>query len=175
MPTTDRWILVDVPVEKAFEFVADYRNTTRYQKQFSRFQCLGEPTYGLGLTVDARGRFRGLPIRSTLRIVQFVKHELIVSKSVAHFKSTAEWRFTPVEGKTKIRFVASYDWPVPIPGRTLKRMIEAEIEAMTESSLRELKRLLESEAQAEPNPDRAPTAAPARGGRGLTPASTKSD
>ncbi len=144
MPSTDRWIVVDVPVEEAFEFVADYRNTTRYQKHFSRFEPVGEPLSGLGLTVDVRGRFKGLPVRSTLRIIEFVRNERIVSRSVAHLKSAAEWHFSDLGGQTRVRFVATYDWPVPIPSRALRKRIEQEIDAMTESSLRTLKRLLEA-------------------------------
>ncbi|MHB0868960.1 MAG: SRPBCC family protein [Chloroflexota bacterium] len=55
-----------------------------------------------------------------------------------------EWRFAAKGEKTRVTFVAGYSWPVPIPGRTVGKMLEAELAAMTESSLRELKRLVEA-------------------------------
>lgn len=144
MPAVDRSILIEAPVEAVFAYVADWRHTTKYQRQFSRFEPIGEPTSGLGLTVDARGRFKGLPIRATLRIVEFVTGQRIVSRSVAHLKSSAEWHFAREGNGTRVRFLACYDWPVPILSVRFRRMVEAEIVAMTESALRELKRLVEA-------------------------------
>lgn len=146
MLRTDRFILIDAPLETAFEFVADHRNTTSFQKNFSRFEPLGSPTYGLGMTVDARGWVKGIPVRATLKITEFVKNERIVSRSVAHLKSTAEWHFARVDGRTRVRFVASYELPVPILSGSLRERIRVEVDAMAQATLRELKRLLEGRA-----------------------------
>jgi uncharacterized protein YndB with AHSA1/START domain len=145
MPSTDLSILIDAPVQRVFEFVADPRNTVRYQREFSHFEPIGTPRYGLGMTVDARGKFKGIPVRTKLRIVEFVPHERIVSRSVAFLKSRAEWHFSEEEGKTLVRFVAHYDWPLPLPRWSVGRILEHEIEAMTELSLRRLKQLVEEE------------------------------
>ncbi len=144
MPTIARSILVNAPIEEVFQFVADYRNTPKYQRQFSRFEPVGEPTHGLGLTVDARGRFKGLPIRAKLRITEFVENERIVSRSVEGLKSAAEWEFGREGDKTRVTFTASYSWPLPILSRAIRKMLEAELIAMTEASLRELRRLVEA-------------------------------
>lgn len=143
MPVIERSILVDAPVEEVFEFVADYRNTIQYQRQFSRLEPVGEPTYGLGLTVEARGRFKAIPIHARLRITEFSKNERIVSKSVEGLKSEAVWSFAPEGSQTRVTFTASYGWPLPILSGALRRMLLAELAVMTESSLRELKRLVE--------------------------------
>ena len=137
MPHTDLNILIDAPVERVFRFVADPHNTTRYQRQFSRFEPVGSPQYGLGATADARGRFRGIPVRARLRIVEFVPNKRIVSRSIAFLKSTAEWHFDEEDGKTRVRFAANYDWPIPILGGTIRRMIEEEIDDMAEDSLQD--------------------------------------
>ena len=143
MPSVDRNIWIDAPAEKVFRFVADYRNTTRYQRHFSRFQPVDSQAWGLGMTVDARGRFRGLPVHARLTITEFVENRRISSRSVAGLKSSAQWSFADEDGGTRVRFVASYDWPVPVLSGAMRRTIERSIVAMTESSLRELKRLLE--------------------------------
>jgi uncharacterized membrane protein len=143
MPSTDLSILIDAPLEAVFDFVADPRNTVKYQREFSTFEPVGHPPRGLGMTVDARGKFKGLPVRAKLRIVEFVPNERIVSRSVAFLKSRAEWHFSVEDGKTLVRFVAQYDWPVPLPARAMSWLLENEIDAMAEDSLRRLKLLVE--------------------------------
>ncbi|MGE5620115.1 MAG: SRPBCC family protein [Sphingomonadaceae bacterium] len=145
MPAIERSILVEAPIDEVFAFVADYRNTTMYQRQFSHFApIIDSPTHGLGMTLDVRGRFKGLPIRAKLRVTDFVPNELILSRSIEGLESTAEWRFAPEGGGTRVTFAARYAWPIPILGRTLRKMLEAELASMTTTSLRELKRLVEA-------------------------------
>jgi uncharacterized protein YndB with AHSA1/START domain len=163
MPSTDLSILIDAPVEAVFEFVADPRNTVRYQREFSTFEPIGQPRRGLGMTVDARGKFKGIPVRARLRVVEFVPNERIVSRSIAFLKSRAEWHFAEEEGGTLVRFVAQYDWPIPLPARAMSWLLEDEIEAMTEASLRRLKRLVEQEQHLPPAQEQRPGATPGLG------------
>jgi uncharacterized membrane protein len=145
VPTIDRSILIEVPIDSVFRFVADYRNTVRYQRQFTSFEPVGETTWGLGLTVDARGRFKGWPIHSRLRVVEFHENQRIVSTAIAGLKSDAEWRFSEEGGGTRVRFRATYACPIPILSGTVRRMLETELVSLTEDALRRLKQLTESE------------------------------
>ncbi len=144
MPHTDQSILVDAPRHKVFDFVADYRNTTKYEKHFSRLDLMPGPIRGIGNTVDARGWFRGIPVRSKLRIVEFAEDQRIVSTSVAGLKSWLEWDFADEDGKTRVRLFASYSFPIPFIPRNVRESVAQEVKAMTTASLLELKRLLES-------------------------------
>ncbi len=144
MPTVSRYILVRMPVEKVFAFVADPRNTTRIQREFSRFEPIGEPAYGLGMAVDARGSFKGFPVRAVVRVTEFVKNERIVSVSTEGVASRAEWVFSPDEDGCRVQFTASFEWPVLLPSLALGRMAEEELTRLTESALRQLKRLVEA-------------------------------
>ncbi len=153
MPEIARTILIDAPVGEVFEFVADPRNTIQYQRHFSRFEAVGEPTYGAGLIVDARGHFHAIPIHTRLRIVEFVKDERIVSESIAGLKSRSEWSFAQQGEGTRVTFIADYDWPIPILSGMLRRRLEAELAAMTESSLRKLKKLTEAKHRSEATTD----------------------
>lgn len=147
MPGTDLSILVDAQVEAVFRFVSEPSNTLRYQRHFSRFDPIGSPRTGHGATADARGSLLGIPVRAKLRVIEFVPNRKIVARSVAYLKSSAEWHFSEEDGKTLVRFVASYDWPMPVMGPGMRLLLEAEIEALAEDSLRELKRLVEQEAR----------------------------
>ena len=143
MPQTDQSILVDAPRQKVFAFVADYRNTLKYEKHFSRLDLAPGPARGIGNTVDARGWFRGIPVRAKLRIVGFVENERIVSRSIAGLKSSLEWDFSDEEGMTRVRLFASYSFPIPFIPRHLRETVTEEVRSMTTASLRELKRLME--------------------------------
>lgn len=145
MPRTEQSILVVAPRHKVFAFVADYRNTMKYEKHFSRVDLAPGPSRGIGTTVEARGWFRGIPVKAKLRITEFVEDERIVSRSVAGLKSSLEWGFADEQGKTKVRLVASYAFPFPFIPRQVRESVAQEVQTMTTASLRELKRLLENE------------------------------
>ncbi|HEX9016715.1 MAG TPA: SRPBCC family protein [Chloroflexota bacterium] len=144
MPTIDQSVLVEAPRHEIFGFVADYRNVTRFEKRFTRVFRLPGPSYGLGVTLDARGWFRGVPVRAKLRIVEFVPDKRIVSRSVAGLKSILEWEFSDEGGGTRVRLITGYDWPFPLIPRQVKESVAAEVGSMAADSLRELKRLMES-------------------------------
>ncbi len=143
MLQTDQSILVNAPLHTAFAFVADYRNAIKYERHFSKLDPLPGPRQGYGTTLDARGRFRGIPVRSTLRIVEFVEDERIVSRSIAGLHCSLEWDFGEENGRTRVRLVAKYALPLPFVPRTVQASIEREIQAITTESLLELRRLLE--------------------------------
>lgn len=144
MPVFDRSFLVAAPVRQVFDYVAEPRNTMRYQKQFTSFEVADNTPRGVGMEVDARGRFHGIPVRTRLRMVDFVQDELIASQSVSGLKNSSQWRFTPGAGGTQVRFTARYEWPLPILSRRLRTRIEEELASMTDDSLRTLKALIES-------------------------------
>jgi uncharacterized membrane protein len=149
MLQADQSILVDAPRQRVFAFVADYRNAMKYERHFSRLDLVPGPTSGIGTTVDARGRFRGIPVRAKLRIEEFVEGQRIVSRSVSGLRSSLEWNFAEEGRQTRVRLVTRYSLPVPFVPRQVRESIHEEIQAMTRASLKELKRLLEVDQPAE--------------------------
>lgn len=143
MPVVSRSVLIRAPLPVVFAFVADYRNTTRFQRQFSRFEPVGEPTHGLGMKVDVWGHFKGFPVRTVLRVTEFVENKRIVSESTEGLRSRSEWRFLPEQEGTRVQFSATFEWPLLPPSKILERMAEEELAVLAECALGELKRLLE--------------------------------
>ena len=144
MPNTAQSIFIDAPVGEVFEFVADYRNIVRFEKHFSKVERQPGPAYGTGMVLDCRGRFRGVPVRVKLRVIEFVENRRIVSQSIAGLKSLLEWDFSEEDGGTRAKLFANYGWPFPLIPKHLKDSIREEIDEMTADSLRELKRLIEA-------------------------------
>ena len=151
MPTIERSIVIEARVEEVFRFVADYRNTPLYQRQFSRFERVGPVCHGTGLTLDAHGRFKGVPVHARLRVIEFIENQRIVSTSVKGLKSEAVWSFTPMGSATRVTFKATYAWPIPLLSGALRRVLIGELEEAAESSLRELKRLVEGARERVPS------------------------
>ncbi len=56
-------IKVNAPVEQAFAYIADWRNATKVQTNFSSFKPVDADALGPGVVVAVKGRFHGLPIK----------------------------------------------------------------------------------------------------------------
>ena len=162
MPHFARFVIVHAPMEAVFAFLADYRNIPAMQPQFQRVRPLTAVTYGAGAQLELHGHFRGLPITTQVRIIQFEPPRLLVSDSTGAVRSRTTWRLTPVdppsppaprppdEGSdpstpvaTRASLTLDYDLVVPGLGRLLGGFVAGDVEAMTVESLKQLKRLVE--------------------------------
>jgi carbon monoxide dehydrogenase subunit G len=137
-------IFVAVPVEEVFAFVADYRNSKRYLMGFTRFEPVGEKTYGLGARVLAAGQVRGMPVHTYLEIVEFEKNRKIVSRSSPSIIGMPTWLFQPEGSGTRVTFVSDFKLPIPVLGRMLQGL-QDEVARHVNESLRALKQVVEKD------------------------------
>ena len=151
MPHIARFVLINVPVETVFDFIADYRNIPRFQPQFQTVRPLGDVTRGLGAQLEVRGSFLGLPVAAQMHIVGFEPPHLLVSDSTGGVRSHTTWRLTavspgapaPTTAATRAHLVLDYEVTMPGLGRLFGGLMQREIEALTVQSLKRLKMLLE--------------------------------
>ena len=151
MPHIARFILINVPRETVFDFLADYRNIPRFQPQFQTVRPLSEVTRGLGAMLDLRGNFLGLPITAQMHITAFEPPQLLVSDSTGGVRSHTTWRLTevpPVHPEmspvtTRAHLTVDYEVTLPGLGRLFGGLMQREVEEMTVHSLKRLKLLLE--------------------------------
>jgi uncharacterized membrane protein len=140
-------IRINAPLERAFAYIADWRNATKVQASFSSFQPLNAEELALGTIVAVKGRFHGLPLNVKMKIIEFAPPQRMVGYVSGTLKGANAWLFEAAEGgRTKVTFVNEYDVPGPLVALLGQNsFIDREINAMTEDSLRRLKRLLEGE------------------------------
>jgi uncharacterized protein YndB with AHSA1/START domain len=141
VPQIEESIIIEAPVERVFAYVADYRHALEWMHNFTRFEPVGEPTYGRGARVRAAGTVMGLPVEVTLEIVDFEPNRRLVSWSTGMVESRSAWLFEPLDGRTRVTFRGEYRLPVllrPVEGRLM-----AELAENARRSLANLKRILE--------------------------------
>ena len=143
MPRVERSALIAVAPERAFGFVADPDNALRWMHSFSRFDPDQPGHAGLGARVTATGIVMGIPVTTTLEIVEFDPPKRLSSRTTGRLKSHSTWQFEPAEGGTRVTFLGDYD----VPGALLRMiggpLVQRELETNAEKSLRNLKAILE--------------------------------
>ncbi|MGI8588822.1 MAG: SRPBCC family protein [Chloroflexia bacterium] len=148
MHRISRFILVEAPIERVFEFTSDYRNLPRIQTEFQTVLPLSAQTRGLGAQVEATGSFRGLPIRVKLEVVKFEPPHLLVSDSAGAIRSRTTWTFREQSGgpdaPARTRAAVAVEYEIQVPGLSLLGgLVQRDVDEMTTCSLRRLKSLLE--------------------------------
>ncbi len=144
MLTVDSSIVIAAPVERVFDYVADYRNATTWMRNFSRFEPVGEKAYGLGARSLVEGTILGVPFRTELQVVEFVRCSRLTSRSTGSLRSLSRWLFKPVANGTEVSFSAQYQPPRVIPGpEPARHLLQRELRKGAEQSLLNLKRAIE--------------------------------
>lgn len=136
---------IAVPVEVAFDYVANPQNGLKFMPNFTKFQPVGPVEHGKGAQVEAAGTMFGVNYKTTLEIIEFVPNQKFVSRSTEGVKSTSTWLFkSNAEGGTEVTFASDYTLPGSFLGRLMDKLVmEKEIEKNTIQTLVNLKKVLE--------------------------------
>ncbi|MDN5757133.1 MAG: SRPBCC family protein [Tomitella sp.] len=113
-----------VPVEVAFEYLADYRTVPGWLFGISTFEPNGGPDYGLGATYDAAMKIGPKTLRSVVKITEWERNRLITLDSTSGFRNKSSWRFEADGDETRLSVDFGYELPGGLAGKTLGRLIE---------------------------------------------------
>src|SRR5437588_6454917 len=91
MPKVTASTVLPATAEQAFEFLADYRNVRIIQPHFTSVACVSEQERGSGAMVELQGRFHGVPIKTTQRIITFTPPHRLVSVTEGSLLSRTTW------------------------------------------------------------------------------------
>src|SRR5438876_8211747 len=111
MPRVERSAAIAVEPAVAFDFVADPRNALRWMHGFTRFEPEDPGHVGVGTRVKAGGTVMGIPITTTLEVVELERPRRLVSRTSGRLKSLSTWLFAPEGAGTRVSFVGEYDVP----------------------------------------------------------------
>ena len=149
MPLATASTLVLASAEKAFDFIADYRNIPRLQPQFASAKLASELERGQGAVVELSGRFHGMPMRVKNRIVTFNPPRRLVSISEGTVLSRNVWEFEVVDTEvptTRVSLSIEYKVAAGPFGKLFtgvaSSLFHNEIQEMADESLRRLSTLL---------------------------------
>ena len=146
MPRVERSATIAVAPETAFDFVADPTNALRWMHNFSRFEPEDPSRRGVGARVTATGSVMGMPVTTTLEIVELERPRKLVSRTTGRLKSVSAWHVEPAESGTRVGFVGDYDLPTGLMRLIGGPLVQRELEKNAEMSLANLKRVLEAGA-----------------------------
>lgn len=145
MISCQRRIAINVRVEDAFEYVADWRNFQGFLPMFSQIEASSVVQYGVGTTLDTMLALGRVEVRTSLNITDFIKNQRIVIKASKGIRMRTEWEFKDLGGRCMIMFSFDYDLPPGLAFRQdQKEAMEKDLESSACRSMELLKWLLEN-------------------------------
>lgn len=136
---------IDAPVEKVFQFAADYQNWDAFFVGVSDVKPTTEKTWGDGSSFVYKATIMGIPMPVGTEIHSFVENGGWRGKSFKGVEHRTQWIFEHVDAGTKFTFAVDYKMPVLVLGDILDRLIvKREWEGIVEGSLQNLKERMEA-------------------------------
>jgi uncharacterized membrane protein len=139
----------EAPIELAFAYLDDYRNTTEWMFGLSRFEPVGEQDHGLGAEFDGAFQVKPVKLHSTVKVTEWKQDEVIGMESIKGFHNWSTWRFR-AEGptRTKIEVTFSYELPGGLAGKAMGRVLEPIVAMSVRHSDEALRREIEARHRA---------------------------
>jgi uncharacterized membrane protein len=150
---------VDAPAEAVFEYVDDYRNTTKYMQGLTKWKPTGSTSHGKGAQFEVAMKAGPSTLGSVVDITTWTENRAIGWKSIEGFKQKGQWAFKAKGEQTEVTFTMEYELPGGIAGRMLARAADPIVRSNLERSARKLKEQAEKHRTAARKA--APTAASA--------------
>lgn len=106
-------IVIDRPIEKVFDAVADQTNETRYNPSMMSSRRVTDGPIGVGTHFLATILIRGRPTEVDIEVTRYERPTVLGSRSVmAGSTVVGETRLEPVASGTRF----SWDWEVTVAG-----------------------------------------------------------
>jgi uncharacterized membrane protein len=134
---------IDAPLETVFAYVDDYRNTTKYMKDLTKWKPVGSQTHGKGAHFQVAMKAGPRELGSDVLITQWTENKVIAWVSESGFKQTGKWAFKAKAGGCEATFDMEYEFGGGIAGKVLAKAAEPLVKMNIESSVDELKRQTE--------------------------------
>lgn len=113
-----------VPIEVAFEYLADYRTVPDWFFGISGFEPNTDLDYGLGATYDTAMKIGPTTLGSVVKVTEWEQNRLITLDSISGFRNKSSWRFEADGDTTSLSVEFSYQLPGGLTGKALGRFIE---------------------------------------------------
>jgi len=135
---------INVPLDRLFNFVADYTNATKYIEHLVRFEPTTEIKRGKGARFDMIGKIFGIPFEFQLEVVDFVENRGWRLKPISGAQIEIQWLFRSTEKGTRVTYLTKYRVPFGLMGTIIDGLIVRRVARKgVEKTLQKLKDLLE--------------------------------
>ncbi|WP_067535179.1 SRPBCC family protein [Nocardia crassostreae] len=114
-----------VPVEFAFEYMADMANWTDFVYGLQSFTLVGDvPHRTVGALYEGAMKL-GVVLKATVKLTEYVENQVFASESVSGFSNQSRWQFEslgPERGAVTVD--VHYQLPGGLAGKALGKAIE---------------------------------------------------
>ncbi|HZS13700.1 MAG TPA: SRPBCC family protein [Candidatus Dormibacteraeota bacterium] len=134
---------IEAPVETVFAYVDDYRNTTKYMKDLTKWAPVGSQTHGKGAHFEVAMKAGPKVLDSSVLITHWTENKVIAWNSESGFRQTGKWAFRAKGGGTEATFDMEYEFGGGLAGKVLAKAAEPFVKMNIEASVDELKKQTE--------------------------------
>ena len=142
MTRIEKSIEIEAPVEKVFNFAADWQNKSKWYAGIHDWKPTTEKTRGVGARFVFKTKFLGREDETEMETDNFAQNESIGYKSVRGVESRHKMLFASLGGRTKVTDISEYTLPIPVLGWLVDALVfKRRMHRNSEDSLQNLKRL----------------------------------
>jgi carbon monoxide dehydrogenase subunit G len=137
---------INATPEQVFDFIDDWRNAMRYMKRMTRWDLV-DPEGGTGVGAEFNVDVQAGPRRlgGRFQVTGHDRPHRIAFRSMEDVRVEGQWDIQPDGDGTRLTLNATYDLPGGIAGRLVGAFLRGNAQSDLDSSVRELKRLVEAE------------------------------
>jgi len=144
MATVKRTIIINAPVEKVFNYIAEPRNEPEYLPGSVEVTDVTRTEEGVGSHYRWVYKILGIRFHGETTVTEFVPNERIVTESKGGILSTWTHTFQPEDGGTKATLTVDYTIPVPLLGKFAEGLVLRQNEREADLATANLKAILEA-------------------------------
>jgi uncharacterized membrane protein len=138
-------VVVKVTPERAFDYVADYRNVPLVLDGVTKWEPLGAKTRGAGALYNVEMNVLGLPLSNVLRLNRWRRpHEIGWVSESGLVKQEGGFKFTEVDHGVRIELRIAYEPPAAVVGMFLAQLVDGAVRRRLEGALKRVRETLES-------------------------------
>lgn len=143
MESLTKSVLINAPVEKVFDYVADPTTHPKFWTAISDITNVQNLPNG-GHSFNWKYKMGGMRFDGASEWIEYVPNQRIVSVSTKGIDSTLRWLFQPEAGGTRMTFEVGYHIPVPLLGKFAENMLIKQNEGVVDELLVNLKSQMEA-------------------------------
>lgn len=130
---------IDCPTEAVFAYVDNYKNTTKYMRDLSKWKPIGDKKHGKGAVFEVGMKAGPKVLESTIEMDKWVENKTIAWESTDGFWQKGSWLFRTVNGKTQATYDMEYEFGGGIAGKLLAKAAEPIVRMNLEKSVKALR------------------------------------
>lgn len=131
--------VIDAPVDTVFAYIDDYKNTTKYMRDLTKWEPAGDKVHGKGARFDVAMKAGPKTLDSVIEMNQWAENKVIAWKSISGFKQNGKWEFEAKGKGTEVTFDMDYDFGGGIAGKMLGKVAEPVVRVNIKKSVETLK------------------------------------